>query len=202
MLSSLYSSFRAWTDEVLEEDRYGILVYGLVLLHLWLAKVVLSLSWDPASGSLIDTALMPIHEGGHTLFAFFGTFLAVLGGSLLQWLVPLFLVVGFVRQRDLYAICAGIVVFGVSLNSTYVYMDSAFHLEKYPDMVFVTLGDAQQEATHDWQYLFGSLGMYHSSDAVVALMRVLSLGMLWCGWLAGAWVLGQCIVRRWMPAQA
>lgn len=191
-----------WIDRALNDGATAAFAPVLVLLHFWFATIVWNTTLNPAYRSLLDTALMPIHEGGHALFSFMGTFMAVLGGSLLQWLVPLSLIVGFIRQRDVYAVCAGVIVGGVSLNSTYVYMDSAFHMEKYPDLTFVSLGDASQEATHDWQYLFGAFRLYHESEAISAVTHALSLGLLWLGWLAGAWVLAQLISRRYLKGKA
>src|SRR5271156_1886112 len=50
---------------------------------------------------MIDLVFVPIHEGGHLLFRFFGEFLAVAGGTLLQLSVPLMLAAFFIFQRQI-----------------------------------------------------------------------------------------------------
>lgn len=157
------------------------------LLHAWLCYLAVRYSLDTEYSGVFETVLAPIHEGGHVLFRPLGEFMGILGGSLLQWLAPLFLAAGFLRQRDLYALCFSFFLFGAALNQSYCYMDSSFQMEKYPNMVFISLGSG--EAIHDWQYLFGALGMYRSYTTVALLTRLLGLGFIWLAWAAGAWVL-------------
>ena len=180
----------------LDDSTRAVFAPVLVLLHLWFGTVVWGATLDPTYTCILDSVLMPIHEGGHLLFSLLGTWMGVLGGSLLQWLVPVLLIGSFARQRDAYAVCAGVMALGLSLRGSYVYMDSAFHGEKYPDMMVVSLGDPTQEGIHDWQYLFGSLKLYHESERIVAGVHALYLTLLWGGWLAGAWVLSQLLMRQ------
>jgi hypothetical protein len=181
------SVLKAWAKACLENLPQGSYLAFCALLHLGLLYLALRYSADTRYGSLIDMALVPVHELGHVLFRPFGQFLGILGGSLTQWLAPLCLVGGFVKQRDLYALSAGMIFFGIALNQSYCYMDSSFQMEKYPDMVFVSLGTG--EVTHDWQYIFGTLGMYHSYQGVALLTRGAALAILWLAWAFGAWVL-------------
>jgi len=57
---------------------------------------------------MIDLVFIPVHEGGHLLFRFFGEFLGVAGGTLLQFFVPAALAIYFVfrRQAQGTAFCA------------------------------------------------------------------------------------------------
>ena len=48
----------------------------------------------------MDLVFIPIHEGGHLLFRFFGEFVAVAGGTLLQLGLPLMLASYFVLHRQ------------------------------------------------------------------------------------------------------
>jgi hypothetical protein len=136
---------------------------------------------------------MPVHEAGHPLFAPLGPFMGALGGSLAQWGFPLFVTLGFLRRGDLYAACLGLFFLGVAINQSYQYMDSSFQMEKYPGMVFVSLGGG--EAGHDWQAVFGALGWYRGYTAVALAARVAGLALMWAGLAAGAW-------RLWRMARA
>jgi hypothetical protein len=177
----------AWYEACLGRLPRGPYLALLALLHLLLLYLALRYSASSSYSTLIELALAPVHEGGHLLFSPFGEFMRILGGSLTQWLVPLLLVAGFVKQRDLYAVTAGCFLFGISLNQSFCYMDSSFQMEKYPDMVLVSLGSG--EVIHDWQYLFGSLGMYNSYQAAAMATRLTGLAFMWLAWGFGAWIL-------------
>src|SRR5438105_10737839 len=49
---------------------------------------------------LMDNVFVPVHEGGHLLFRFLGTTIAVAGGTFLQLFVPFALAVYFAFQRQ------------------------------------------------------------------------------------------------------
>ena len=49
---------------------------------------------------LMDGVFVPIHEGGHLLFRFFGEFLNIAGGTLMQLGVPIALAIYFLFQRQ------------------------------------------------------------------------------------------------------
>ena len=164
------------------------------LVHAWLLYLALRYTGNPRYSGFLEGVLMPIHEGGHVLFGPLGMFMGVLGGSLLQWMAPLFLAIGFIRQKDPYALSLSLFLFGASLNQSFCYMDSSFKMEQYPDMVFVSLGSG--EVTHDWQYIFGALGMYRSYGTVALLTRLTGLTFVWLAWLAGAWLLWKTAQRE------
>ena len=69
-----------------------------IALGAWLAFFGLFL-FQLAHGTglffLMDNVFVTIHEGGHLLFRFFGTTIAVAGGTFLQLFVPLALAVYF-----------------------------------------------------------------------------------------------------------
>jgi hypothetical protein len=184
----------AWLQGSLERSASADFWQACALLHAWLLYLAVRYSLDTQYSGLFELVLAPIHEGGHVLFGPLGMFMGVLGGSLLQWLAPLFLAAGFVRQRDLYALSFSFFLFGAALNQSYCYMDSSFQMEKYPDMVFISLGSG--EAIHDWQYIFGALGLYRGYTTVALLTRAMGLGFIWLAWLAGAWVLWKMSQRN------
>ena len=178
--------------EALERTTTGRSWPFYAVLHAWLAYWALRYSLDPAFSTLIDAFLMPVHEAGHPLFRPLGHFMGALGGSLTQWGFPLFVTLGFLKRRDLYAACLGVFFLGVALNMSCCYMDSSFQMEKYPDMVFVSLGDG--EAEHDWQAVFGALGWYRGYTTVALLTRAAGLTLMWGSLAAGASLLWRMAV--------
>src|SRR6185437_13761394 len=80
----------------------ALLLYGIIGLR------------NPDEYRLLDAVDLPIHETGHLVFAPFGDFLQVLGGSIFQLVVPAAFVIYFWRRQDRYA--ASVVLFWVAQN--------------------------------------------------------------------------------------
>ena len=78
---------------------------GLVIWTVQFARTPLSAD---ANESFLHLPDLVFHEAGHIIFLPFGRFMTVLGGSLLQVLIPVIAVVAFVRQEEPFgaAICA------------------------------------------------------------------------------------------------
>jgi hypothetical protein len=132
---------------------------------------------------MIDLVFIPIHEGGHLLFRFFGSeLLAVAGGTLLQFFVPAALAIYFVfrRQAQGTAFCA--FFFFEQCLPTARYMADARALE----LPLLTVGDAEY-VIHDWNYLFGRFNVLSHDIQIAGMVRTVGwLGMigvtLWFAW--------------------
>ena len=96
--------------------------------------------WD-----LLDDANLAIHEAGHVFFQPLGDPLVVLGGSLLQVLVPLAFVTYFLVRRDWFAASVVNAWLGASLGNLALYIGDA-RAQELP-----LLGG--ENAIHDWWYL-------------------------------------------------
>lgn len=57
-------------------------------------------SWQDIGNSFLHNVNLPFHEFGHVLFRPLGHFMSILGGSLFQIMMPLILLVVFLRQGD------------------------------------------------------------------------------------------------------
>jgi hypothetical protein len=125
-------------------------------------------------GLFIDLVFLPIHEGGHLLFGWFGEWPGVLGGTLLQFGVPAALALYFAFQRHLpaTALCAYF-FFENFLPASYYMADS---LKQERD--YVTVGGG--EAIHDWFFVFHNLGMLGYHETVARLARAVG----WFGMVA------------------
>jgi hypothetical protein len=139
--------------------------YGIFLLYALFNK----------SGYLfIDIVFVPIHEGGHLLFSYFGHALMVAGGTILQLGVPLMLAIYFAFQRQLAgtAFC-GFLFFENFLNIA-TYMADSRRLE----LTYVTVGDPEF-AEHDWLTMFSQLGILEYDTKIAGVVRLLGwLGMI------------------------
>lgn len=107
------------------------------------------------------------HEAGHVIFGFFGRFVAVLGGSLNQVLVPLIATVAFVRTRQRASAAVTLAWTGQSLTDVAIYA---------ADGRAMALPLLAEGLTHDWNYLLGRLGLLSSAETVGRL--IFGLGAL------------------------
>ena len=130
---------------------------------------------------MIDLVFVPIHEGGHLLFRFFGEFLSIAGGTFLQLFVPLALAFYFARERKVQGTAFCTFFFFEQFLPIATYMGDA----RAQDLPLLTVGDGEG-VIHDWNYLFGKLGVLEHDTQIAATVRWIGwMGMLaTLGWLA------------------
>jgi hypothetical protein len=111
------------------------------------------------------------------VFAPFGEFLGIAGGTLLQLIVPLVFCGYFALRRDFYA--ASIVAFWFS--------QSLFNVATY-------MADARAQllplvggeyVIHDWAWMLSRLRLLRQDETLASLVRA-SAALLWFGALGGA----------------
>jgi hypothetical protein len=129
----------------------------------------------------IDLVFVPIHEGGHLLFRWFGETPAVLGGTILQLFVPLAIAVYFVFQRHVAGTALAAFFFFENFLSVGTYMADARAIA----LDYVTVGEG--EGQHDWTTMFLKLGVLEYDTTIGGTVRALGwLGMLgvvaWFWW--------------------
>jgi hypothetical protein len=148
-----------------------VVFYGLFLLYALHAR----------GGFLfIDHVNLVVHEGGHLLFRWFGSTLALWGGTLLELMVPLALAIYFTFQRQTTATAFASFFFFENFLYIATYMADA----RSQGLALVTVGDAELGG-HDWFRIFSSLGLLQYDRVFGGIVRVLGwLGMLGTvGWL-------------------
>jgi hypothetical protein len=129
---------------------------------------------------LMDGVFVPIHEGGHLLFRFFGEFLNIVGGTLLQLGVPVALAIYFLFQRQAQGVAFCMFFFFEQFLPIAAYMADA----RAQDLPLLTIGESDY-VIHDWNYLFGKFGVLPHDVQIAATVRFIGwLGMLSvAGWL-------------------
>ena len=116
------------------------------------------------NGSLWHLVNLVFHEAGHLLFRPFGDFMSVLGGSLLQLLVPLAFLLSFLlRQRDPFAAAAGLWWLGQSLMDLAPYIHDA-QAQRMLLLGGVSGGDVP--GYHDWNNVLGRLGSLEAAPGL------------------------------------
>jgi hypothetical protein len=139
---------------------------------------------------MIDLVFIPIHEGGHLLFRFFGQWISVAGGTFLQLFTPFALAFYFALNRE---------VTGTALCS-FFFFEQSLPISTYmadaraQALPLLTVGDADY-VIHDWNYLFGSLGVLNHDTAIAGAVRAF-------GWLGMCATVAWLILRAWTSVKS
>jgi hypothetical protein len=146
-----------------------VLVLGLALWTVQFARTPLSAD---ANESFLHLPDLIFHEAGHIIFSPFGRFMTVLGGSLLQVLIPIIAAVSFVRQEEPFgtAVCA----WWAGQN----FVDLAPYIADARALRMTLLGGrtgAEVEG-HDWEFILTQLGLTHLDRQIG--MTAYGLGLL------------------------
>lgn len=154
----------------------GLVGFSIGSGLLFLAALTAEEGWIP----LLDGVNLLFHEAGHPLFGIFGwETLAILGGTLMQLLVPTVVGASFWLRRDAYGTAAAGLWAGENLLNIARYVADA------RAQVLPLVGGGE----HDWATLLAQWGCLASDHRIAQALRSFGwLGMLACwGWLAWRW---------------
>ena len=117
---------------------------------------------------LLGSLNLGIHEAGHFMFLFpsflvgyssIMEFMHVAGGSLLQWLVPVFVVVYFGYKRNWFAASFMLFWVGQSLHDSVLYIKDAM-------VMTLPLLGGNESGAHDWNYLLYEMGVLYNAQVI------------------------------------
>lgn len=155
----------------------GFAVWGWVL-------IAQDVRTGELGGSFIHRPLLVFHEAGHVIFMILGEWMAVLGGTLGQLLMPLVLAAALLwKNRDTFGAAIGLWLFGVSLLDVAPYLYDAVD----PQLMLLN-GQSGEAGGHDWIYLLSSTGWLARSQAMGLAVHklgamVVILALAWAAWL-------------------
>jgi hypothetical protein len=135
------------------------LLVGLIVWTWQFARAPMSIA---ATDSVLHLPNLVFHEAGHVLFAPFGRFMQVLGGSLLQFALPLALAIAFVKQSNPFGAVVCVWWAGENL------LDLAPYIADARALKLVLLGGrtGAEVQGHDWEYLLATLGWMRFDRAI------------------------------------
>jgi hypothetical protein len=174
-----------------EEPKLWAVGRGLLLLLLavWSFRFIpAGIQSNTAGQSFLHLVNLPFHEAGHVFFGFLGRFLGVLGGSLMQLLVPLIVGGAFLYRRNPFGGAVGLWWLGESALDLAPYINDA-RAGQLELLGGVT--GSEVEDYHDWEVLLRQLGWLQHDHAIARLAH--GLGAV-CMLLALAW--GGYVVYR------
>lgn len=159
----------------------GMIVWGSQLMFVRIADNV-------AGESLLHLVNLPFHEAGHVVFSPLGSFIASLGGTLGQLLVPLVCMAALLfKTRDPFGASVCFWWFGENFLDIAPYVNDA-RAGKLP-LVGGNFGHSSPYGFHDWEYLLTESGLLrydhvlarvaHGIGSVLMILAVVWAGFLW-----------------------
>lgn len=162
-----------------------VLLAVFTLWSFWILKDFDIQDGHPGS-RFLHLVLTPFHEAGHYLiFRWFGQFIMTLGGTLGQHLLPIVLGVALLVQRhDAFGAAICFWLLGFSVADMGIYMYDAFD----PKLMLLDGRTGAESDGHDWQNIFGDLGLLKRSRSIGTFSAWLGAfmmlaGLVWAGWV-------------------
>ena len=139
-----------------------------IIVALVIGFYVLWCAADPLNAILMHSLDLAIHEAGHIFFRFFGEFLGIAGGSLLQIIFPAVFVGYFIWHEKPYSAAITAMWLGESIVDVAVYAADAVVMQ------LPLLGglSGSEGGFHDWNYLLEHLGLLAHTPLISGLMKV------------------------------
>jgi hypothetical protein len=131
----------------------------------------------PGDYRWLDSLDLAIHETGHLIFGFDGETLALLGGTLMQILLPLAFVVALWRNGDHHGATVPLWWLGQNCWNISVYVKDA----RSQQLPLVGGGE------HDWATLLGQWGWLERDQALGGTIYLLGV-LLYAAALIGGWL--------------
>lgn len=140
--------------------------YALFLLYLYSAH---------GGFTAIDNVNLIVHESGHLFFSWAGDTMTLLGGTIMELLVPFLLFSYFFWKRHLSGTAFCLFVFFENFIYIATYMADA----RAQELPLVSVGDSGENSPHDWFNIFTRFGGLQYDTRIAAFVRFAGwLGML------------------------
>lgn len=128
--------------------------------------------------TFLDFANLGFHEAGHLVMTFFGQFVSILSGSLMQILIPLSILLYFYKTYQFFSCGFALFWLGESINNVSIYIGDA------TDMHLPLIQDG---LIHDWNWLLTTMNVlqydyiFSSITSGIGILTMIG-GMIWMGW--------------------
>jgi hypothetical protein len=161
------------------------LIAGLVYWTWQFARTPLS---DDAMESFLHLPDLVFHEAGHLIFSPLGRFMSVLGGSLMQVLVPVVCAIAFIKQEQFFGAAICVWWAGQNLVDLAPYIADARALQ----MVLLGGRTGAEVEGHDWEYILTRLRITHLDQTLGRLTHALGIIIM----IASLAFAGRTVVRK------
>jgi hypothetical protein len=148
--------------------------------------ILLEMQSNEIGNSFMHTLNLVFHEAGHVIFRLLGHFMMVLGGSLMQILVPLIIAGTFLfKYHNNFAASVGLWWTGQSMMDIAPYINDA----RARQLPLLGGGDGMDRPwMHDWYNILSDLNMLKSDHIIASIVDTLGelvvlLSLAWGGYL-------------------
>lgn len=155
--ANLGDRMRAWAT--------GRTWWWRALLFVALVPQVLRPLREQGDWTLFSGIIFGAHEFGHLLFAPFGEWFGIAGGSLTQLLIPIGAAAVVLRARDWF----GVAVCGLLLAASLA--ELSWYVADARNEMMDLVSFSADGAVHDWNYLLGSMGLLRHDILFGRLLR-------------------------------
>ncbi len=187
LTQKLFDTLLYVPDKIDTLDFYGRVSVWLVLVLWGSYFILLDLETNIIGYSFMHRVNLIFHEAGHVIFAPFGWFMMVLGGSLLQLLMPLIVILTLVlKNRDNFAASVGLWWLAQSMMDLAPYINDARALE------LQLLGGgtgADRPGGHDWENILGYLDMLEFDHFFANIMDITGNLLMISSFVWGVYIL-------------
>lgn len=166
-----------------------VAAFVLILLYSW---TFITFPLGPNEGySFLHNVDLAFHEAGHIIFMPFGRFITVLGGSLMQVLVPSIFTIAFLLYyRNPFA--ASVTFWWVGQN----FVDVAPYIFDARNRQLILLGGItgrENSTIHDWYNILSQLDLLRFDHAIAKGAKGIGIAIIFASLVWGGWVL----VKQW-----
>lgn len=166
-----------------------VLFFSIILL--WSLKFFFhQMETNYAMESFWHLVNLPFHEAGHLIFRPLGKFMASLGGSIGQMLMPVVcLGVFLLKTRDTFASSFALWWFGENFMDLAPYINDARSLTL--PLLGGNTGRTSPYGFHDWEFILKELGIAKYDHGLAHLADRLGLLLMICALMWGTYLLSK-----------
>lgn len=166
---------------------YGYLVIYLCFFFWGWSFILSDLKSPELNASFMHNINLVFHEAGHVIFRLFGNFMAILGGSLLQLIVPLVAMLAFIfKHRDNFAASIGLWWLAQSMMDLVPYINDATAQDMW---LLGGVRGKDMPGIHDWNNILSRLGLLEFDHVVASVVMIVAIGLMLLSFVWGAWLL-------------
>ena len=134
------------------------------------------------NNSFMHMINLVFHEAGHVIFRLLGHFMSILGGSLLQLIVPVVFLFSFIQRKDTFAASIMLWWLAQSMMDLVAYIDDAQRQEMW------LLGGVQGKdmpGIHDWHNILSQLGLLQYNHVIAVLSSWFAISLMFVAFVWG-----------------
>lgn len=170
--------------------RSKLLGHALIFLVFFIwgwSFILMSMQSNEIGSSFMHNINLVFHEAGHVIFRPFGRFMTILGGSLLQLLVPVVVMVAFIwKNHDNFGASIGLWWLSQSMMDLAPYINDARAGQL---MLLGGVTGTDMPGIHDWRNILTDLGLLRQDHTIARMTDMMGELFMLISFVWGAYIL-------------